>query len=305
MPKKRNKKTKGGPWYAKFLPEQEIVSRVARSLTIALSVVVIAAGVYGALDVKRRVETSDKFFLDSWQLDFGRFESWVTPEIVREITAISTGDGTRLSLFRKGVLDELKARVLESAWIEDVGNFQLRYPTSTRPGVIAATLQLRRPVALIESRGHYYLVDQNARRLGEPYDVSPAEWFEVPVIRGAWSFAEIPEKGEPWLIREVREGVEVARILVAAKIREQYPQWPIDAIDVSNVGGRRQATEGEIVLHCAGRRLDWGRSPLSPKSRTISTEDLIANLRLVLSHMHETEFKLVRLYYPQVVIEKG
>ena len=66
-----------------------------------------------------------------------------------------------------------------------------------------------------------------------------------------------------WEDRDVREGLEVARVLHDERIAEQFPAVPIETIDIANVAGRAQPGECEVFLTSGRLRLGWGRSPIS------------------------------------------
>ena len=269
-----------------------------------LGTVLTGAFVYGAIRIRDEVHSDEKFFLDTWQLDFGEFPRWMTPEIRRDVMSIQVTPEDDLLLFEKGVLVRLKRALERSCWIEKATNVALTYPTSTDPGTIRATLELRYPVAVVELGGLFYLTDADGRRLGETYDRSPAGWFGVPLLFGAQGEVAVPESGGFWEAKDIFEGLAVADVLFREGIHADFPDTPIDAIDIHNVGGRFRRDEGDIVLHCAGRKLVWGRSPISERSRTISTADLLENLRDALRHLPESEYRVARLYFRRAVYDK-
>ncbi len=118
---------------------------------------------------------------------------------------------------------------------------------------------------------------------GNAYDYAPTEWFGIPRISGGEaSIVHVPGPGERWDSIHVANGIWVANYLHNHKVIEEFADRPIEVIDVSNVGGRDRRTESEIVLIWAGRRLTWGRAPLSDVPRTVSLESVVQNLRRVL-----------------------
>ena len=206
-------------------------------------------------------------------------------------------EGERLSLFDKGVLNKIKARMEATPWVEKVTRIHVGYPTLQEPGVLEMELQLRRPVALVEHGGLYYLADRTVRRLGSPYRTAPRDWFGVPAITGLQSPGVLPGPGERWPSRDVEQGVEVARILHENGIRREFPNQPVHTIDLSNLHGRLNPRDSEITLWVGRQRLAWGRSPLSAGARTATTKDIVQNLRTVLSHPETYEdWSLIHLY---------
>jgi hypothetical protein len=242
-------------------------------------------GVIGSIAIRREVVGDGRFRLNTWHLELGDLPAWVTPDIRREIEGVQALPPERdWSLFRPGVLAEVRDEILRSPWIASVGRIDARYPTFDAPGVLGIQLLLRKPVALVEHAGLFYLADADGRRLGAPYQEPPCDWFGVPAIVGLAAPGDLPEPGEAWAARDVHQGLEVARVLIDNGILADYPQRPIQAIDLSNLHGRLSPRESEIVLRCGGQRLTWGRSRLSAGARTATVPQLIANLRHVLSH---------------------
>lgn len=249
-----------------------------------------ALGIWGSLRVREQVRGAPRFSLASWELDLVELPAWVTPEIQTELEALvdldsgARGPGSAgLTLFDRGVLRKVQAHLESSPWVEQLARVQLSYPTESRPGAVRVGLDLRRPVALVEYRGLYYLTDREGRRLGAPYDYAPLEWFGIPTIRGAdSSIAAVPGPGEVWDSIHVENGIWVASFLHDRLVLEEFDERPIEVIDVSNLGGRRRKAASEIVLIWEGRRLTWGQAPLSEVPRTVSLESVVENLRQVL-----------------------
>lgn len=297
--------------WARFLPPAEVRATATRVLLAVLGIVAVGFGIWGSMRIRDEVRADDRFRLETWELAIDDLPDWVTPEIATQISELPEGITGRTSLFDRGVLLDLRAALESSPWIEKVVDVDLAYPTTSRAGEVRARLAIRQPVVMVAVNGDLYLTDAQGRRLGRAYeDTGPwrdsaARWFRVPIIRGSRDIREVPAEGERWTARDVVEGVGVARVIDAAGIHDEYPQWPIEAIDVANVGGRLEPDAGDIVLVCDGRQLVWGRSPLSRESRTLPVDEVIANLRFVLHNMHLANYKLVKLHYPRAVVDSG
>ena len=306
-------------WYERWFPGPDARAAGQRWAVWLLFLAGVIVLILSALKIKNHVQEDERFSIGNWRLEFGEFPAWVTPEIREEVTSIDhTVEGEPLSLFRKGVLVRLRETLESSPWVSSVSNLRLHYPTTVEPGVIEASLRLRAPVAIIKvsvgikvsagGRDFYYLTDGEGLQLGEAYDESPRDWFRIPVITGVDPATVIPRIGDHWKAPDVQEGLEVARVLHEGGIHRDFPDRPIEAIDVSNVAGRLRHAESEVVLFCAGRSLEWGRSPVSMSSRTLDVGEILENLRDVLTRMDEPRYqsvKLFRLYYRQAVYEKG
>jgi hypothetical protein len=256
-----------------------------RRVLILLAIIVLVAGGWGSLEVERYVRQDDRLRVENWNLSFAETPSWVTPEIREELSSIDLGHPDKhLTVLDEGVVDHFVACLKTSAWVHTVDDLQLVYPTSKDPGTLQVSVWLREPVLLVKKDGLYYLTDADARRLGAGYADPPTEWFGVPLLIGLDDVGEMPAEGGRWPSRDVRQGVEVARVLHESGVLRQFPRERIDAIDLSNLHGASQPRESEISLWWAKCRLEWGRSPISAGAQTVETSEVIRNLRLVLSN---------------------
>lgn len=271
--------------FIRVLPSREALLRAGRWCVRAGLAALAVLAVLGSLYVRDQVRRDERFFLEGWKLGLGELPGWVTPEIRGEVEAVSLGEGGgRLSLFEPGVLGRIRRALEASPWIRVVRAIDVRYPTRESPGALGIELELRRPVALVEVGGLYYLTDAEGYRLGAPYQDPPTEWFGVPAVAGVPSPGRVPGPGERWASRDVEQGLEVARVLFEGRILQEYPERPIQAIDLTNLHGRVAPRESEVVLWRGTQRLAWGRSPISAGPRTATVPQLVANLRYVLSH---------------------
>jgi hypothetical protein len=255
--------------------------------------------------MRRQVIESERYYLGSWCLQIGDLPTWVTPEIRDEVLGFwDPLAAERLSVFQPGVLARVRAAVAASPWVRRVEGLEFAHPTRTQPGAVSMRLSLRTPAVLVKRGRDSYLTDAEGVRLGEPYDEAAAGWFRVPLIVGTAGTEPPPLPGEVWQARDVLEGVAVARVLHASGVLVQFPERPIESIDVSNIDGRRSAAASEILLSCGGQTLSWGRSPLSTRGRTLSVPKLIENLRTVLSDPRYWTYDVVALHHEQLVAER-
>ncbi len=269
----------------RMLPSGEFLAAAGRWTLRTIFAVAFVMGLIGSIQVRDAVQGDERFVLENWRLEVGALPGWVTPDIRAEIDGLRLeGVGARLSLFSPGVLARVKEGLEHSPWIKTVADMEIRYPTFEKPGVLGLELHLRRPAALVEQGGLFYLADVEGTRLGEPYREAPTEWFGIPSITGIPSPGALPGPGERWTSRDVEQGIEVARVLHENHIHRDYPGRPIDAIDLTNLHGRVAPRESEIVLLCGRQRFAWGRSPISAGARTATVPQLVSNLRLVLSN---------------------
>ena len=268
-------------------------------------VIAIGVAVWGSFRIRSHVRGDSRFAMAEWSIQFGKLPDWVTPEIRDDLEDVDlgalVGDGT---LFDAGVLDVVREGIEVSPWVRKVDKIDLAYPTAKQRGALLLELTLARPVALVDTGGLFYLTDRDGRRLGEPYDTPPNDWFGVPTIVGLGIRAAVPEVGQPWESHVILNGVHVAVELYDRGIHEEFPTQPIEAIDVSNVDGRLTPHASEIVLIWRGRRLTWGRAPLNRMARTTSVDQVVENLRRVLErptdfdayeiHLHRRRMTAIR-----------
>jgi len=263
--------------------------------------VVIGLAVYGACEARRRVENDSRFRFDGWALEVGDLPWWVTPEIQRDLAGSYRLDREAFSLFGEDAMDRLRRALERSPWVRSATDLELVYPTSERVGRIRATLVLRPPIAMVEIGSECFLADVEGRRLGEPYDASAQAWFRVPRIIGVRGGFAMPAAGDPWRSNDIVQGIGVARVLAENGIAIDFPDHPIDAIDVSNVDGRADRRASEVDLICGGRVFEWGRSPYATGSQVMPIRRKLENLRRVLSDPRFGTVRVVSLYTTPLV----
>ncbi len=294
--------------------------------SMRLGVVALAAlAVWGSVEVRRRVRADSRFDLSSWRIELGELPSWAPDEMRADLARLDLGGSPEepLTVFTPRVLSVVRGRLLSTPWVRCIPRLSLRYPgfpshgptqnslhrgparTDADPGgvTIAATaggppekgwieveLEVRVPLAAVLSDGLCTLVDAEGIRLGSPLSLERARALGVVAIVGhrAGLHGRPPPPGIAWEDRDVREGIEVARVLHDSGVLQEFASGPrIDAIDVSNVAGRARRGECEIVLDCGDLRLGWGRSPISPGARTLPVPEVLQNLRRVLQNVRD------------------
>ena len=289
---KKTGKRAGGAWgllaawsLALAGPEGKRRSIWGRRVLVLLTVGGVVAVAWASVEVERYVRRDERLWVQNWNLTFAETPSWVTPEIRDELSSIQLADPEiELTVLDPGVVDRIVSRLESCAWVHGVDDIRLVYPTSKDPGTLEVSLWLREPVLLVQKNSLYYLTDAAARRLGAGYEDPPTEWFGVPLLIGLEGVGELPAEGAAWPSQDVRQGVEVARHLHESGVLRQFPEEKIDAIDLSNLHGVLQREESEISLWWGDRKLGWGRTEISAGEQTISTDEVIRNLRYVLSN---------------------
>ena len=299
-----------------------------------VGLVALAVGfVWASLEVRSRIRSDPRFRLAGWKLSLGDLPVWAPDELRDELESLSLcpssaeGEGD-LTVFTPSVLAQVRESLLASAWIRDVRTLRLEVPgiagrhdavgavlsdlpgageegaRSGTAGSVDLELELRVPIALVAAGGAYYLTDREGVRMGPALDPCRARDMRLPAIVGGESRRERhpPTPGAAWEDRDVREGLEVARVLHDEGIAERYPRTPIEAIDIANIADRARPGECEVVLRAGSLRLGWGRSPISAGARTLPVPEILGNLGTVLAAPNRfSGFDLVCLYTKPLV----
>lgn len=307
---------------------EQVLRWAGRFSLLALAVLFI----WGSLEVRKRVRSDPRFRIVDRQLSLGDLPSWAPEEMRQDLEKIRVGgtDEDPLLMFSPKVLDRIRYQILVGcSWVRDVQGIRLRPPApqgASRGAVSANTpgsgeipaipdgdpaggsievqIKLRIPVAVVEAGGTYTLVDREGVRMGPDFEASRLPGLGVPAIVGGDPRRprRVPQPGFCWEDRDVREGLEVAKVLFDAKIAEQFPDAPVERIDITNVGERAQPGECEIYLTAGKLRLGWGRSPISAGAKTLVVPKILSNLRLALSKRQQWPgLRLVRLYTDPMV----
>lgn len=192
--------------------------------------------------------------------DRARFLSpapWLEARDLDDIRRDSGLGGKRLFFFDPDLVSRFREAYARSPWVEAVREVRPRFPNR-----VDVLLEIREPVAGVPGKdGRIRLLDAEGRRLPGRRTRPPAGLDHV-LLRIDGVAAPCPGAGEVWS-PAVREGVSVAKILNAHP--DLVNAAGIVAVDVSNVGLRRDRVDAEIVLRTdSGVPIEWGRSELSP-----------------------------------------
>lgn len=205
-------------------------------------------------------------------LEVAHRPEWVSDSIVASLQQSYPYENS-VSIFEGGLTENIGQVYAGHPWVERV-----RYVRKQFPNRIVIAVDLRRPVAAIEIKGRYVLVDREAVRLpGEYAKVPDLPLVLLPVVgvRGA-----APLAGRVWDAPDVRCGIAVAMALAENGVPDGAP---VMAIDVENTGGRRDKRESEIVLWMADMvPVEWGRAPVAGGFGELTVDRKLKNLQLVL-----------------------
>ncbi len=266
---------------------------------IGLTVAIVAVGSLLVMLAHRRIYAhllnDEAYMINLADLAVVSKPSWAGVGIERGLTEVVPLRG-KVSIFDETLVPRLVEYYESNPWVARVVSIEKDYPATVRVRV-----QLRRPLAAIESRGSCYIVDREGVRLPGKYtyDNLPRLPFYVPKVVGIASLP--PEPGNYWDDPAVAAGTSVADALVAEGLDKALH---LVAIDVANVNGRVNKADSEIVIWAEDNvPIQWGRAPNTDKFGELSVEQKIRNLKLVLmSSPRLRGLKLVKIQFQRPTV---
>ena len=179
-----------------------------------------------------------------------------------------------------------------SPWVQRVRRV-VRRPD----GVVEVHASYREPVALVEARDGYHLVDRRGVRLPAVYTADTIDRLGLGVIRNV--NAAPPRAGRVWRGDDVRAGLELAQVVAEQLWREQ-----VEAIDVANYGGRIDPGRPHLVLRTGEGLVRWGRPPGREKFYEPHTQRKLHHLDLVLERFGtiDADGRVVDIFRDNVLI---
>jgi hypothetical protein len=183
--------------------------------------------------------------------------AWMRPNTTEQIrqTVAATVNPNPLDQQSLAAATEALGRI---AWIE-----QVQRVTRSYDGRIEVLAVYRSPVAVVEARDGYHLIDVAAVKLPDVYTAGQLDDLHLPVIAGVRHAP--PAEGYAWSGEDVRAGLKLAMLLSGEPMIRQ-----VKAIDVSNHAARRSNAEPQIKLLTRRDGDDdptnnpgvaWGRAP--------------------------------------------
>jgi hypothetical protein len=210
---------------------------------------------------------------------------WMSDLVVHELGTIVTAalDGNP---FDQAALRQASRELEANAWVRQVTRI------SRQPGNrIDIDAVYREPAAVIEQRDPvqqtiigFCLVDSKGVRLPAVYQREHLPKLDLPLVRGVLKAP--PEPGRPWPGGDVQAGIALAQVIAVQPWRKQ-----VQAIDVSNHGGRRHVAQAHLKLLT---QLDddddplnnpgvaWGRAPGEEQFYEPDTTTKLSNLTQLL-----------------------
>lgn len=258
------KKTKGPGWKDDAI-DPERLRRIRRATTayFALLGLAIAGGV-GFYHLQHFVEQRAAFVPDPPRVVLVNRPAWMSDDVADQIIAAAKPP-TAASVFDQKLLVDTAEILRHNAWVRNVR--QVRRGFLHGPGdVLEIDCDYRAPIALIHWKDYYWLVDGDGNALPEQYTAGqlPRIMYgsdgqvNLRIIEGASQ--DPPETGRHWAGDDVAAGLDLVKLLYGKPCAQE-----VSAVDVSNVGGRRDAKEAHLVLWTVHQtQIRWGR-PINAK----------------------------------------
>lgn len=249
----------------------------AHTLFRILVAALVVAGGWLALAMAhdKAVKLSD-FQVSAENLEFVKKPEWLKGPIEQQLKNIGMEE-KKISLLDGDATKRVAAWLSANAMVKNVKSIKREFPNRVR-----AQVELREPAAFVLRGGKYYIVDTEGIRLSGEY-ASKAE-AGLELLHIAYVRSSPPVAGKTWGDPAVVEAAKLAGFLKGHE--ELVKEARITAIDSSNIGGRRNSRESEIVLVTAGHtKICWGRGLDSGNATELPAEQKIEALRKVMDQV--------------------
>ena len=260
MSKKRKKKKAA----AADAPPAARFRWIKAALAAVVTAAVGCAAVYGLATLREQLAREPMFQVSASSLRLVDGPSWMTPAVLAELDVglLDPDFPQRFSLLDEGVTARIAAAYERCVWVERVKRIEKHDPRvdPSRPP-LEIVLAFRRPTAFVETARGYCLLDSEGIRLPGVYREPRLGAERLLVVRGVST--RPPAVGQAWSDAAMAAGLRVARA-----VEDRRRRFRLASVDVSNVGGRRDPHEIEVVLVTeSGTRIKWGKPPGPEASR--------------------------------------
>jgi len=235
------------------------VWRLMKGVLVALVTAAIGCGLLYTLDIFHEdIRSAPGYVMTSESLRLVKYPRWMTPAILAEldVSLLDPAFPQRFSLLDDDVCGRIAAAYEKCPWIEKVERIVKHDPRvdPNRPP-LEVTLRFRRPLAFIQERDGFVLMDEHGMRLPGVYAEPRLGAEKFLVVTGIASSP--PEPGQEW-----KEPVVAAALQVASALEDRRETFRLATIDMSNFGGCRDPRDTEIAVWTASdTRIKWGRAP--------------------------------------------
>lgn len=213
--------------------------------------------------VERDIANLPRFKVPLAELDVSPPPNFLSSRVSAEVSKLALPRES-FQAFDPRLVPTLQHALSCLPWVDRVESIRVELPDKVRFSV-----SLLQPLALVRWKGEPFAVAIDGRTFPRTYldgfdlEGSP----QLPLIVG---------------LEASRDGGEVLSATLAfiedLKARGVLERAKIRSVDISNIGGRRDPKNSEIVLETsAGMKIDWGRLPESGRLQ-LSAEERIKRL---------------------------
>lgn len=230
-----------------------------------LALSVILWGIFSGYGVLLKM---DEFKIDKKEVSFD-LPNWISEEGSREINNLLLLHNEK-SVFDKDLTEDIAKVYNRNPVFKRVVSVKRKFPNK-----IKVSLELRKPIALVKSKGNVFLVDSDSIRLpGRYYKWPDSNEYTMSILVD--KLKDVPISGKKWNDQRVLAGVDIVKFLKKNKADKLLR---IENVDVSGVGSRFLTRKSDIILWTKnGTKIKWGCSPLCGEADELSDADKLRNL---------------------------
>jgi len=234
----------------------------------------VVAGGWMFLSMARdKAVTLGDFQVSSSTLELVSKPDWVRGPIELQLKTLPA-PAASVSLLDSDATRRVASNIAANPWVKEVKSVVRDFPNRVR-----AQVRLRDPAAFVLYGGKFYLVDTDGVRLPGEYAKMSESGLDLLMIVYVRTLPPAP--GKIWDDPAVTEGAKVAAVL--KQHQDVLKAARIDAIDTSNITGRRTPKESEITLLTADHtQIYWGRTGGRAGATELTPDKKIENLIAVL-----------------------
>ena len=240
-------------------PATPFVWRALKVALVALATAAVGCGFLYALDVFRaEVRVSPGYVMTSDSLRLVTYPKWMTGAILSELDVgrLDPEFPYRFSLLDAGVCERIARAYERCPWVERVERIAKHDPrVDPDRAPLEVFLKFRRPLAFVQGRDGFCLLDERGVRLPGVYAEPRLGATKFLVVTGIPALP--PEPGQVWSDPAVQAALKVADVVDARR-----EAWRLATVDMANYGGRRDPRDTEIALWTVNdTRIKWGKAP--------------------------------------------
>jgi len=260
--------------------------RVLKGTLVALVTAVLGCGaLFGIDSLRENVRVAPGYQMRAESLRLTSGPKWMTPAIRAELdmTLLDPTFPARFSLLDEDVCRRIAAAYQRCLWVDRVERI-VKHDPRVDPGrpPLEVQLRFRRPLAFVQGREGFALVDDQGIRLPGLYGEARLADVRFIVVTGV--LTNPPGPGQPWPDPSL-----AAALKVADAVEPRREAFALATVDVSNFAGRRDPRDTEIALFTvSGTRIKWGKAPSSQADmlREKSAAAKVAYLDYVYKTLH-------------------